>query len=151
MLPICGRIQSVSSFRILIISRCSALCNSRMRLLDSTTSVGSINTVFPVADSSCIMPRNLRFKDGATGMTSLPSRMVGVTSLSISPSRCAVEIMVRRECEIPLLALSISERMRASSGEALSLILPYLFRMASARFTISGKRTTPSTKRNKAG
>ena len=34
--------------------------------------------------------RNLRFSPGATGITSRPSRKVGVTSFSTSPSLCAL-------------------------------------------------------------
>ena len=48
-----------------------------MRLLTSTTSAGSINTVLPEALSSWTIPESLRLCIGATGITRRPSRMVG--------------------------------------------------------------------------
>ncbi len=41
------------------------------RLFASTTSVGSMKTVLPVALSSCTIPLILRFRVGMTGITSL--------------------------------------------------------------------------------
>ena len=78
----CGRIMIEKSVRIRMISRRSSPSNSRILLFASTTSAGSMKTVLPVDDSSCTIPLIFRFNPGATGMTSLPSRMVGVTSLS---------------------------------------------------------------------
>ena len=72
-----------------MISFLSSPSSSRTRLFASTTSVGSIKTVLPVALSSCTIPLILRFRVGMTGITSLPSRRVGVTSFSTMPSLCA--------------------------------------------------------------
>ena len=77
-----GRRVLENSVRIRMISRRSSPSSSRIRLLASTTSAGSINTVFPLADSSWTIPLILRFNPGATGITNRPSRMVGATSLS---------------------------------------------------------------------
>ena len=86
---ISGRMLSVNSIRMRVTSRFSSASSSRMRLLASTTSSGSMNTVLPDADSSCTIPRILRFNPGATGSTRRPSRMVGAASLSTRPSVCA--------------------------------------------------------------
>ena len=94
----CGRSSSLNTVRIRTISRRSAASSSRTLLLASTTSVGSMNTVFPVADSSCTIPLILRFTPGATGITSRPSRTAGVTSLSTNPSfwaACKIVYKVR--------------------------------------------------------
>ena len=106
-----------------------------MRLLASTTSAGSMKTVRPVADSSWTIPFIFRFKAGATGMTKRPSRMVGVTSLSTTPSCCAFRKMACSVREIPLSAATSSRRIRNSSADAESLILPYLSSMLSMRRT----------------
>ena len=79
----CGRMTAEKSVRIRMISRRSSPSSSRILLFASTTSAGSIKTVLPVDDSSCMIPFIFRLSPGATGMTSLPSRMVGVTSLSM--------------------------------------------------------------------
>jgi len=81
-----GRNVLENVVRIRMISRRSSPSSSRMRLLASTTSAGSMNTVLPLADSSWTIPLILRFSPGATGITNRPSRMVGVTSLSTYPS-----------------------------------------------------------------
>ena len=83
-----------------------------------------MNTVLPLADSSCTMPFIFRFKAGATGITSRPSRIVGVTSLSTTPSDWALRRMLFNEREILPIVLASSRRMRASSAEALSFIFP---------------------------
>ena len=114
-----------------MISRRSSPSSSRIRLLASTTSAGSINTVFPLADSSCTIPLIFRFSPGATGMTRRPSRIVGVTSLSTYPSDCALRKILFKDREILPIVLESSRRMRANSVEALSLILPYLLRIPS--------------------
>lgn len=75
-----GRTLLVKSVRMRMISFLSSPSSSRTRLFASTTSVGSIKTVLPVALSSCTIPLILRFRVGMTGITSLPSRRVGVTS-----------------------------------------------------------------------
>ena len=79
---ISGRMESVNAIRMRVTSRRSSASSSRMRLLASTTSSGSMNTVLPDADSSCTIPRILRLSPGATGSTRRPSRMVGAASLS---------------------------------------------------------------------
>ena len=126
-----------------MISRRSSPSSSRMRLLASTTSAGSINTVFPLADSSCTIPLIFRLSPGATGITRRPSRMVGATSLSTYPSDCALRKMLFNEREIFPIVLASSRRMRANSVEALSLIFPYLLRMPSI-FPISCGNTAIS-------
>ena len=119
-----GRSWLEKSVRMRIISLRSSPSSSRMRLLASTTSAGSMNTVLPLADSSCTIPRIFRFSAGATGMTRRPSRMVGVTSLSTTPSDWAFRRILFSEREILPIVLASSRRMRANSVEALSLIFP---------------------------
>ena len=80
--------------------------------------------VLPLADSSCTIPRIFRFSAGATGMTRRPSRMVGVTSLSTTPSDWAFRRILFSEREMLPIVLASSRRMRANSVEALSLIFP---------------------------
>ena len=82
-----GLSSSLNTVSMRMISRRSAASSSRTLLLASTTSAGSMNTVLPVADSSCTIPLILRFIPGATGIISRPSRMVGATSCATSPSR----------------------------------------------------------------
>ena len=48
----CGRTVAENSVSIRMISRRSSPSSSRIRLLASTTSAGSMKTGFPVADSS---------------------------------------------------------------------------------------------------
>ena len=123
---ICGRISLENSVRILIISLRSSPSSSLILLLASTTSAGSMKTVFPVADSSCTIPLIFLFMPGATGITSLPSRTVGVTSLSTKPSDCAcLNIEFRLRDMLPAVDDS-SRRIDKSCGEALSLIFPNL-------------------------
>ena len=50
-----------------------------------------------------------------------------------------------------LPVLASSERMRASSGEALSRILPYLSIILSMPFTMAGNVLTPAAIRDMAG
>ena len=76
-----------------IISCRSSISSSLTRLFASTTASGSMKTVFPLADSSCTMPLTLRFMAGATGITKRPSRIVGATSLSTTPSLWALRSM----------------------------------------------------------
>ena len=134
-----GRITLVNSVRILTISRRSSPSNSRIRLLASTTTSGSINTVLPLADSSCTIPLIFRLKAGATGIISLPSRIVGATSLSTTPSVCAARKMDCKLREIPLIVIVISRRIWDRVGEALSFTLPNLSIMASICRTTCGK------------
>ena len=151
MSGICGRMRSVNSVRIRTISRRSSLSNSRMRLFASTMASGSMKTVLPVADSSCTMPRILRLKAGATGITNRPSRMVGATSLSTSPSDCAERrIDCRLREMLPVVAI-FSRRMRASSADALSFICPYRSSMPSICRTRAGKTGTPAASAANAG
>ena len=91
-----GRNSSVNSINMRIISCRSSISSSLTRLLASTTASGSIKTVLPLADSSCTMPLTLRFIAGATGITKRPSRMVGETSFSITPSLCALRNILAR-------------------------------------------------------
>ena len=147
----CGRISLVISVRIRMISLLSLASSSRMRLLASTTSDGSMKTVLPEADSSCTIPLIFRFSPGAMGITNLPSRIVGATSLSTSPSLCAVRKM---ECNVREILPSVCEsslRMLDSSGEASSRILPNLSNIWSMRWTIFGNVNTSSVKRWRAG
>ena len=147
----CGRTVAENSVRMRMISRRSSPSSSRMRLLASTTSAGSINTVFPVADSSCTIPLILRFMPGATGMTRRPSRMVGVTSLSTYPSDCAARrILLRLREMLPVVAES-SRRIRKSSAEALSFIFPNLSRMLSIRAISCGNTKISPASSRKAG
>ena len=122
-----------------IISRRSSPSNSRMRLLASTTSAGSMKTVFPVADSSCTIPLIFRFNPGATGITSRPSRMVGVTSLSTYPSAWALRRIACRLREMLPVVDANSRRIRRSSDDALSLIFPNLSRILLIRLISCGK------------
>ena len=125
-------------------SRRSSASNSRIRLLASTTSVGSTKTVFPVDDSSCTIPLILRFKPGAIGTTNRPSRTVGVTSLSTSPSLCAALNILYKVRETLPSALCSCIRISARAGDAESFTLPYLSRIWSMRRKISGNVSTPS-------
>ena len=134
-----------------IISRRSSASNSRIRLLASTTSAGSINTVLPVADSSCTIPLIRRLRAGATGITNRPSRTVGFTSFSTIPSACAdrkIEFNVRDM--LPVVAAN-SRRILAKDGDALSLILPNLPTILSIRRTRAGKLCTSAAKASKQG
>ena len=146
-----GRNSSEKSVRMRMISRRSSLSSSRIRLLASTTSAGSMNTVFPLADSSCTMPLIFRFKAGATGMTSRPSRMAGVTSLSTTPSDWALRKMLFSVREMLPIVLLSSRRIRANSGEALSLILPYGDRILLMRVISWGNTRMSSASLRKAG
>ena len=109
-----------------IISLFSSPSSSRMRLFASTTSSGSIKIVFPEADSSWTIPLIRRFKAGATGITSRPSRMVGVTSLSTNPSDCAPLRILFKVCEMLFEVRLSSLRICKSVVEALSFIRPNL-------------------------
>jgi len=124
------------------ISLRSSYSSSRISLLSSTTSKGSMNTVLPVADSSRTMPLSLRLFDAETGITIRPSRIDVDASESTNPSACACfriePIRLATEAcfdEISLLIL-------ANSGDALSLILPNRLRMESIRSEIKGKYST---------
>ena len=142
----CGRTSFENSVSITIISRRSSASNSRIRLLASTTSVGSMNTVLPVDDSSCTIPLIRRFIAGATGTTSLPSRSVGVTSFSTRPSLCAACSILYNVRETLPSALRNCERISARRGEAVSFILPYLSKIWSIRRMRSGKVITSSVR-----
>ena len=135
----CGRTVAENSVRIRMISRRSSPSSSRMRLLASTTSAGSMKTVFPVADSSCTIPLIFLFRPGATGITRRPSRMVGVTSLSTYPSACALRRMAWRLREMLPVVDASSRRMHKSFEEALSRIFPNLSRMLLMRLMSCGK------------
>ena len=121
-----GRIIFAISLSMRMTSRRSSASSSRILLFASRTSVGSMKTVFPDADSSCTMPCILRFREGTTGITSRPSRIAGETSLSTSPSLFALfsiefnvrDILPRSPCS--------SRLSLANSGDAVSRRLPRL-------------------------
>ena len=146
-----GLSSSENTVRIRTISRRSAASSSRTLLLASTTSVGSINTVLPVADSSCTIPLILRLTIGDTGITSRPSLTAGVTSLSTSPSFWAACSIVYKVREILPSIFERSWRMPASVMVAESLILPNLSRMESMRRMMAGKVCAFSARRCRAG
>ena len=128
-----------------MISRRSSPSSSRMRLFASTTTSGSMKTVLPLADSSCTIPLIFRLKAGATGIIRRPSRMVGVISLSTTPSDCAARNIDCKLREMPLMVAVISFRICARAGEALSFTRPNLSRIASIFPTSCGNtRISPA-------
>ena len=131
-----GRIWLVARVSMRCFSRCSCASNSRIWLLASTTAVGSIYIVLPVADSSCTMPPILRLCIGETGSTSLPSLSVGVASLSMIPSACACLSMLLSVRDTEPCDASSCRRMCANSGVALSLICPNLSNMLSVSWSM---------------
>jgi hypothetical protein len=58
-----------SSFKIERISCCSAASSSRILLLSSTTAIGSIKSVLPLADVSCTSPLTAALRSERTGTT----------------------------------------------------------------------------------
>ena len=124
-----GRISSLTSDSIFIISRFSSASSSRNLLLASTTAVGSRKSVFPVADSSCTIPLILRFMLGGIGMTRRPSRIAGVTSFSMSPSCCAFRSMEFSVCDTEPAAFFNSPLIWKRALEAESFMWPYLSRI----------------------
>ena len=146
-----GRTRAANSVSILIISRRSSASSSLIRLLASTTSAGSMNTVLPEADSSCTIPRMRRFRPCVTGITNRPSRMAGVTSLSTKPSLCAERSMPWSVRDMPPSVRASSRRIAASWGEALSFIRPNLSSMPSMASTSRGNVATPPARRRSAG
>lgn len=134
-----------------MISLRSSPSSSLTRLLASTTSVGSMNTVLPVALSSCTIPFILRFRVGMTGMTSRPSRRVGVTSFSTTPSLCAARSMPYSVREMLPSVFANSRRICSNSGVALSRILPNLSSIWSMRCISCGKDMTSADRRCRAG
>ena len=147
----CGLTSSLNTVSMRITSRRSSASSSRMRLFASTTSAGSMNTVFPVALSSCTMPFMRRFTLGDTGIIRRPSRTVGAASLSTSPSRCAACSMVYNVREMLPSVFDSSWRMPASVIEAPSLIRPNLSMILSMRRIIAVNTGTPSASRASAG
>ena len=134
-----------------MISLRSSPSSSCTRLLASTTSVGSMNTVLPVALSSCTIPLIFFFSVGITGITSLPSRSVGVTSFSTTPSLCAERNILYKVREMLPSVFASSLLICSNSGVALSRIFPYLSNIWSMRWIIWGKVITSFAKRCKAG
>ena len=124
-----GRISSLTSESIFIISLFSSASSSRNLLLASTTAVGSRKRVFPVADSSCTMPLILRFMLGGIGMTSRPSRIAGVTSFSMRPSCCAFRSIELSVCDTEPAAFFSSPLIWKRALEAESFMWPYLSRI----------------------
>ena len=134
-----------------IISWRSSLSSSRILLLASTTSVGSMNTVRPDALSSCTIPCIFRFSAGATGITKRPSRMVGATSFSTMPSACAERRMPPRMREMEPSTRASSRRICASSGDAVSRMCPNLSIIWSICCTKTGNVAMPSARSCSAG
>ena len=81
-----GRRKSVNSRRIRRISLCSEKRSSFIWLSSSTTSAGSMNAVFPVADSSYMNPAIFFLFAALTGISIFPSRTDTPVSLSTMPS-----------------------------------------------------------------
>ena len=134
-----------------ITSRRSSASSWRTLLFASTTSVGSINTVLPVALSSCTIPFILRFSCGCTGITNRPSRMAGAASLSTSPSRWAACSIVYNVREMLPWVFSKSCRIPANVIDAESFIFPNLSSIESMRRSMAGKVTTSSVSLCSAG
>ena len=135
----CGRMVDVTAVRMRIISRRISLSSSRMVLFASTISAGSMNTVLPVADSSCTMPRILRLYIGDTGITRRPSRTDGATSLSTYPASRA-DTRMRRSIPLMLdVVLAMLRRSSSSCGDALSRMLPNLSIIPDIAAVSSGK------------
>ena len=84
-------------------------------------------------------------------MTRRPSRIVGVTSFSTSPSPCAERKILYSVRDILPSVLANSRRIWSNSGDALSRILPNLSIICEMRCTNSGKVAIPSAKSYKAG
>ena len=139
----CGRIRSVTSVRMRMISRAISASVSRMRLLASTMASGSIKTVFPVALSSWTMPCSLRLFIALTGRTRRPSRNDGCTSLSSMPSCLPWAIMRRRVPLILLVTRAIDVRNSCRWGEAVSLMFPALSSTCPMAALSSGKDCMP--------
>ncbi len=146
-----GRSQLVKSVSILMISRRSSASSSRIRLLASTTSDGSIKTVLPEADSSCTIPLIFRLWEGFTGITSRPSRILGDTSLSTYPSACAFRRMAFRLLEMPFTVEVSSRRISDKRGDAWSFTCPKPSSMPSILLVISGKVNTSPANASRYG
>ena len=129
-----------------MISRRSSFSSSLILLLTSTTAVGSINTVFPVADSSWTIPGILRLFIDDTGITSRPSRSEGVTSLSMRPSSAALLSTERIILETLFCEIMISLLICAKLGEALSFTSPNRLIIESILFSILAKVKVSFTK-----
>ena len=122
---IVGRSWSVSRVSIRMISRFSMYSKSRISLLISRASSGSINTVCPVADSSWIKPRSLRLFSAAIGITILPPRIVIAASSGIRPlARASLNIRSITFLSRPS-SYRIWVRINCNSLEALLLSLPF--------------------------
>ena len=147
----CGRSSSENATSMRITSRLSSASSSRMRLLACTTSAGSMNTVFPLADSSCIIPFILRLSAGATGITRRPSRSVGDASFSTSPSACARRRMVLSVREMLPAVRDSSLRNDARVGEAESFTLPNLSTIPSMALSSEGSMSMSPARRRRLG
>ena len=147
----CGRIKSDMAVRMRMISRRISPSSSRIVLLASTISPGSINTVFPVADSSCTIPCIFRLFIGATGMTSRPSRTEGDTSLSRIPAVFPSEIILRRMPFMLAVVAWIACLIDSNSGDALSLMFPNLSIIQSISFKIGLNDCMPEHNSDRCG
>ena len=133
-----GRRKSLNSIRMRCISRCSSNCSSRTALLRLTTSMGSMNEVRPLADSSHTMPCSLRLSEAFTGISALPSRTTTSASSAVIPSAWAFFRMAAMVRAMDFSLALRSARICARAGEALSRTSPYLLMMESILRSISG-------------
>ena len=105
-----GRIRSDNSCKIRRISWRSSACALVISSLRLTTALGSIYTVFPLAEISCTTPEIRLRNVFLTGKTLRPFRLATTWSTNISP------FVLRISCKISLTWTSFSwifRRMRA--------------------------------------
>ena len=103
----------------------SELARIRRELANTMNSISrSLNSILRNAQSEGVVDKDVTptMRDG---------RLVGTTSLSTYPSDWALRSILFSEREMLPIVLANSRRMRASSVEALSFILPYLFSILS--------------------
>ena len=116
-------IRDVICSRIRWISTSSSSSRRTNSLFCSIVSSGSTNTVWPLELALCTTPGTRRLCSVFTGMTKRSPRMVTTSSCNASPSdnrrkRPCNDCWIARRC------FSISRRMAASAGEALSSRVP---------------------------
>ncbi len=116
--------KSVKRSKIFTISRRSRASKSRISLLASKTSAGSINAICPVADSSCTKPLTLRLCSDKIGITMRPSRTVSDISSPIQPLLRAVRRIRSKVFRKSLCSEINRRRISINSGEALSRTFP---------------------------
>ena len=134
-----GRRKSVNSIIMRATSLCFSNCRRRILLFISTTSIGSIKKVFPLAEASCTIPGKLLLLRAFTGMSILPSLTETPASSSAILSSFAffrmLSILLLTEFWYWLSSLDIL----SSSADAESLMLPFLSSMESIFAPIAGK------------